>query len=98
MILEKTSESFQEEKFNMSGILVRKVKEYYKIFGLIKDSPAVEAGLEVDDILLKINGVSANEFSSEQIQEKFKTDGKLNLEIKRDDKILKKELKLRKLI
>lgn len=98
MILEKNTTSFKVQKFNTSGIVARKSKENYKIFGLIKNSPATEAGLQVDDILIKINGVPTSQMSLAEIREIFKEEGKLKLEIKRNNKIFSTELKLRKLL
>ncbi|MEZ5427265.1 MAG: aspartyl protease family protein [Pyrinomonadaceae bacterium] len=99
MILEKTSPApFGEQKFDMSGILLKKSDGEIGIAGLIENSPAAESGLQKEDILRKINGRPASRYSLSELREKFKSAGKIELEIRRKGEVLKKILTLRKLI
>lgn len=66
---------------------------------LVPGSPAAQAGLQVDDILLNINGVSSKDWELSEILHLFETDtGKrVSLEILRNQEKLNYEFKLQRL-
>ena len=74
-----------------------KFKPSFKIKSVAKNSPAEEAGLQKDDIILHINGIQTHELNLGSILEKLqeKDVKKIKITIKRNGKILKFEFYLK---
>ncbi|HPS46749.1 MAG TPA: PDZ domain-containing protein [Bacteroidales bacterium] len=68
------------------------LKPVYSVAGIRNNSPASEADIKENDILIKINGKQANQMKLESLIEYFYSqEGKvLKMEFKRGDEILKK--------
>ncbi|MDG1398570.1 MAG: PDZ domain-containing protein [Polaribacter sp.] len=75
-----------------------KFKSSYKIKSVLKDSPAAISGLLKNDVILKINGKNAYEFSLGEIVQKFKEKDrkKIRMVIDRDGKKMKFQFRLEK--
>ena len=76
------------------------LKPSYKIAELRKDSPASKAGLQIDDIVLKINGKSAYSYKLQDITYLFssKEGKKIKVLVERNGMELQYEFKLKKLL
>jgi C-terminal processing protease CtpA/Prc len=72
----------------------------FKIKHVLPNSPASEAGLQKDDVILKINNTPVSNMKLNRIWEMFqeKPNKKYKLEIQRGDSKMIKKIKLRKLI
>ena len=75
-----------------------KFKPSYRISKVLKNSPAGQAGIYPDDILLKINGSTVHDLSIGELINKLQSkDGKkIRLTIRRGMEILKFQFKLKK--
>ena len=75
-----------------------KFKPSYRISKVLKNSPAAQAGIYPDDILLKINGSTVHDLSIGELINKLQSkDGKkIRLTIRRGMEILKFQFKLKK--
>ena len=75
-----------------------KFKPSYRIAKVLKNSPAAQAGIYPDDILLKINGIAVHELSIGELINKFqeKNGKKIKLTIRRGEETLKFQFKLKK--
>jgi hypothetical protein len=62
--------------FNMSGISVRKMKlGHFLIEQITPNSPAVEAGLQPYDIIVRVNGIQANQIAISEMNRILVEDG-----------------------
>lgn len=77
-----------------------KLKPSYKIRTVIKDSPAYNAGLKKDDIILRLNSTEFQFLKLSDFYYAFqeKDNKKVKLTIKRNGKILNFEFRLKKRI
>lgn len=75
-------------------------KPSYKIYKLQKNSPAYHAGLQINDILVKINGKYCHDLKLEEIVHKFyeKENKKINLVVERDGKHYEFSFRLKNLL
>ncbi|WP_233244037.1 PDZ domain-containing protein [Tamlana fucoidanivorans] len=96
LIQEDSQNSFRLDR-NLDYKIV--LKPAYVIVELRENSPAQRAGLQINDLLLSINGKSTYQYSLQQIIEKFYAeDGKkIKLKIERDGRILNYSFHLEKL-
>lgn len=76
------------------------LKPAFRIVQLRKESPALRAGLQLNDYIMAINGKEAHEFSLQEMLKHFygKNGKKINLVIDRDGKIMKFSFKLEPLL
>ena len=72
----------------------------YKVDNVREDSPAANAGILKDDVLVKINGIFAYNYSLEDISEKFygDSDKSVRLRINRNGEVIDFEFKLKDLL
>lgn len=75
---------------NMSGVTVPEYLEQAPVIGWIDPgSPAEKAGLQVDDLIMKINDQSVKTWSDVEIAVGSKPDRLLTVEVKRGEEILR---------
>ena len=98
IILKKNGNDDGEEKYSTSGILFEGNNGKYRIVEVIENSPAAEAGLQKGDLLFSIDGMPLEKQSLVEVKEKLKAIKTIKLKIKRNEKFLDKDIKLRKLI
>lgn len=66
---------------------------------VVPGSPAAEQGIEVSDVITKINGINASEYSYIKLRELFcEVDSTVTLDVRRGNREFNCEVKLRKLI
>ena len=84
----------------MSGIRLREDRDRpFWIEELLPHSPGRDAGLQVDDILVDVNGRAAQEMGLEEIKELFKREGEeVSLVFQRGDERVTVKIKLRRLV
>lgn len=88
---------------NMSGIdLIASGTNFklFKVIHIIPDSPADQAGVKIDDIILSINGQMINEMTIQEVNGFFRSreKSKIKLIILRDQSIISTGFRLKKLI
>lgn len=89
--------------YNMGGLdLIASGSNFklYKVIHIIPDSPAEKAGLQIEDIVLSINGQMITEMSIQEVNGYFRTRPKsrIRMLILRDQKLEMISFKLEKLI
>jgi len=103
MILEPNSSFKNRFEEDMSGVALDPDtldhRRVFKIRQVLPGTPAAEAGIHSDDLLLAIDGKDAAEFTQKAIERLFMEDGhEFVLTLRRGDKTLQLPLKLRRLI
>ena len=102
IILEPNKQISDAYEFDMSGASLAAGGEGFKIFkvrSLIEKSPAAEAGLQVGDAIISINGKPTNEMTLEQIRRIFRQAGQIyKLSIRRNESPLEITLKTRRIV
>jgi PDZ domain/Aspartyl protease len=101
MILVPNNMYLDPFKFDMTGFsLERTASGNYRVFEIIPNSPAAEAGIKINDIITKINGQTVTEISRELLTSlKQGESGKtLIIEIDRPNETIEKKLILREII
>ena len=83
--LSSNQESTQQNRITLDYNYKYSFKPTYKIFKVRKGSPAEEVGLQVNDIVIKINGQYTYNLKLDEIVEKFyqKENKKINLVVER---------------
>jgi hypothetical protein len=101
MILEPNS-SFKEPLGRaFAGIKVVAEGSDYKTFRideLLEDSPATEAGLQTNDVLLQVDGQSAAQLTLSSVVERLEKPVPHNLSVRRGDKVLQITVTPRKMV
>ncbi len=102
IILEPYAASPQPYEYDMSGMFIIAKGPDYDIFtiqSVIDGSPADDAGLQVGDVIVAVDGNPAGNYSLEQVKDMLKIDGKeINLQILRENDKFDVKLKLRRLV
>lgn len=71
----------------------------FRVYQVLADSPAAEAGLRVGDVLFAIDGVAAARFTLDEIYQMLKQQGReYKLSFKRGGGTLSVKIKTRRLI
>ena len=100
--LEKNDRFNEPYEYDMSGIFpVAEGPDFktIKVQYVAENSPASEAGLLQNDIIIKLDGKPTSDYSIADLRQTLKIDGKIiHLEIERAGKVFPIELTLRKLI
>jgi hypothetical protein len=95
--------SFTEPfRSDASGLLIEAKGPRYRTFvidGVVPGSPASESNIRAGDELVSIDGRNANRFALWELQDQLKTPGTtVTIGLRRDGKLVSKELRLRSLI
>ncbi len=102
MVLEPNTHFAEPYEHDMSGATLHAEGpdlKVFKVYKVIKDSPAAEAGLVEGDIIAAVEGKPATELTLEQVWQMFKQEGQERvLRIKRGEQSLELRIKLRRLI
>jgi Aspartyl protease/PDZ domain len=102
MILEPNPSFAAPYEIDMSGLFLTAVSNSaaFKVFSIIKDSPAVQAGIQEGDVIEAIDHRPASKLTLEQIRQILKQgEGKEHLlAIRRDGKMFTARIRLRRLI
>lgn len=102
LILEPNKNFSEPFKYDQSGLeLIADGADFktIKVKKILENSPASEAGLRDGDMIVSIGGKAANEMSLDQIAKMLsQSEQEYGLTILRDSKIIKTDIKLRRLI
>lgn len=102
MIIEPNKSFGEPFEFDMSGLaLVSDPPQFrtVKINRVLSGSPAAEAGLRAEDLLLEVDGRAASEYRLHTLREMFKKEGKTySLKVRRGDETLEFKLKTRRML
>jgi hypothetical protein len=102
MILEPTSALDEPDEFDMSGLSLLAEGpnlRVYRVGGVIADSPAAEAGIQVGDSIIDLNGTPIADLGMGKLRQLFKRPGSsYTLKIQRGGQPLTVKLKLRRLV
>lgn len=102
LILESNVHLTESDEFDMSGITFSFEPPDFKILkvdGVMRNSPAAEAGLTVGDIVTAIDSKPVSKYNSDQLRKMFKKNGRMcSLVIKRGSKVLRIGIRFRRLI
>lgn len=102
MILEPNAHLAERFEYDMSGVRLRAEGKDFRIFkvrGIVEHSPAAEAGLREEDVIVAINGRPAAEFKLDSITRMFMQGGQeYVLSLKRGREIITTKIKLTRLI
>lgn len=86
----------------MSGISLRAYGDdfrTFRVYQVLEDSPAAEAGLRVGDVLAAIDGVAAARFTLDEIHQMLKVQAReYKLRFKRGGGTLTVKIKMRRLV
>jgi hypothetical protein len=85
--------------FFYSGITVGKnINVGLIIDGLIHNSPADSAGIQIGDILIEANGIKATKANRSEIVKLLRTPGTVKLKLQRKDSVFEKQVLVKKLL
>jgi hypothetical protein len=105
LILEPNAHYAEPVEYDMSGIRLRALRDRgpdfrtFRVYQVLEDSPAAEAGLHVGDLLAAIDGVPASRFTLDEIYQMLKQPGReYKLNFKRGGATRSVKLKMRRLI
>jgi PDZ domain-containing protein/aspartyl protease len=102
LILEPNANYSEPVEYDMSGISLRAYGDdlrTFKVYQVLTDSPASEAGLRVGDVITNIDRVRASRFTLEKVWQMMKQPGREHrLLIKRGGRTISVKITTRKLI
>ena len=101
MILEPNSRLTEADEFDMSGASLVSEPPAFTIIKVVRlrpDSPAAQAGLKSQDVILTVDGQPATTLNASKLRKMFRVEGECLLKVKRGDQIVEVKLKLRRLI
>ncbi len=101
MILQPNSDYSSPFTFDMTGLsLERTPSGNYRVFELVPGSPAIEVGMEINDIVTKINGTSAADIDRDNLTSLLRGEAGMTLvvEIDRPHETVEMKLHLRRII
>lgn len=102
LILEPNAHYAEPVEYDMSGIRLRAHGDdfrTFRVYQVLADSPAAEAGLRVGDVLAAIDGVAASRFTLDEIYQMLKRQGReYTLGFRRGGRTLSVKIKMRRLI
>jgi hypothetical protein len=102
LILEPNAHYAEPVEYDMSGISLRAYGDdlrTFRVYQVLANSPAAEAGLRVGDVLTSIDGVTASRFTLDEVWQMMKQPGREHqLSIKRASWTSSVKIKTRRLI
>ena len=102
IILEPNSQFADVIEYHKSGLFLRSNgsgdHREITVMNIIDNSPASDAGIRKDDVLVAINGKPASEFTLPQINEMLKQEKLFLLRLKRSEELIEVKLTPRRLI
>ena len=107
LILEPNAHYAEPVEYDMSGIRLRGIGlgsrgddfRTFRVYQVLEDSPAAEAGLHEGDVLFAIDGVPAARFTLDEISQMLKVPGReYKLSFKRGGGTVSVKIKMRRLI
>lgn len=103
LYLRKSREFFKDFEHDMSGldiIAAGSKLDQVKVVGVRKDSPAAQAGIQVNDVITNINGMNTQEmeFAMVTTSLRLKPGKKVNLKVRRGGEVIKKSFRLERMI
>ena len=101
MILEPNSRLTEVDEFDMSGAALTSEPPAFTVIKVVRlrpDSPAAQAGLKPQDVIIAVDGQSATTLNVIKLRKMFRVEREYLLKVKRGEQILEVKLKLRRLI
>lgn len=98
MILEKNESFLEKQTYDASGLFLSQEANGITVVGVADNSPAIEAKIEVGDVILEVDGRQASTLRLERIRERFMVPKPAKLKIRRGEKQLNVNLSLRVLV
>jgi hypothetical protein len=104
MILEPNARYAEPFEYDMSGIRLHALSDSgdfrtFRVYQVLENSPAAEAGLHEGDVLAAIDGAPASKFSLDEIYQMLKQHGReYRLSFKRGGRTFSMKIKMRRLV
>lgn len=102
MILEPNKDFGNPFDFDMSGVALISDSPQFKLIKvnrITENSPAAEAGLKAEDVILEVDGRAASAYTLHNLREMFRKEGRLyRLKVKRGEETLQIQFKTRRMI
>jgi predicted aspartyl protease len=101
MILEPNSRLTEADEFDMSGASLTSEPPAFTVIKVVRvrpDSPAAQAGLEPQDVIIAVDGQPPTTLNLSKIRKMFRVERECLLKVKRGEQIVEVKLKLRRLI
>lgn len=94
----KYNDLFESSRLGFSYIDRGQTLKSWIVTGLYSSSSAEKSGLLIDDKIITVNGVNVGEINYERQESFFKNIDKVNLEVERNNKLIKINFELRPII
>jgi C-terminal processing protease CtpA/Prc len=102
LVLEPNAHFAEPIEYDMSGIRFRAEGSdlrTFRVYQVLKESPAAEAGLRVGDVLAAIDGVPASKFSLDEVYKMLKQqEREYKLDVRRGSETFFVKLKMKRII
>jgi len=101
MILEPNARLTEPDEFDMSGAAVMSEPPDFTVIKVVRvrpDSPAMNAGLKPEDVILTIDGQPADALGVNKLRRLFRVEHECLLRIRRGENIQEIRMKLKRLI
>ena len=101
MILEPNSRLTEADEFDMSGAALMSEPPDFKLIKVVRvrpDSPAMNAGLKPEDVIIAVDGQPADSLDVNKLRRLFRVERECLLRIRRGENILEIRMKLKRLI